>query len=97
MDGCCVIHLKELLSAHFAAPSICTLPMLYRFSLSLPDARCKLTAFLASHSGVVKLWNTADGQLVNTLEGPGDAIEWLCWHPKGNIVLAGSVVRKERG
>ncbi|CAD7939384.1 unnamed protein product [Amoebophrya sp. A120] len=28
--------------------------------------------------------------LSHTLEGPGAELEWGCWHPKGNIVLAGS-------
>lgn len=41
-------------------------------------------------TGVVKVWDTTDGKLVQTLEGPGGAIEWVQWHPKGNVVLAGS-------
>lgn len=41
-------------------------------------------------SGVVKVWNSSNGQLVQTLEGPGGAVEWVKWHPKGNVVLAGS-------
>lgn len=24
------------------------------------------------------------------LEGPGDSIEWLSWHPRGHVLLAGS-------
>ena len=24
------------------------------------------------------------------LEGPGGAIEWLHWHPKGDVILAGT-------
>ncbi len=40
--------------------------------------------------GVVKVWDSSNGQLVRTLEGPGGAVEWVKWHPKGNVVLAGS-------
>ena len=36
------------------------------------------------------MWDTSNGKLVQTLEGPGGAIEWVRWHPKGNVVLAGS-------
>jgi hypothetical protein len=32
----------------------------------------------------------ADGSLLRSLEGPGEGIEWVCWHPKGDVVLAGS-------
>jgi len=39
---------------------------------------------------VVKVWSTADGALVKTLEGPGGGCEWVKWHPKGDVVLAGS-------
>ena len=41
-------------------------------------------------AGVVKVWDTHTGQMVRDLEGPGGAIEWVTWHPKGNVVLAGS-------
>lgn len=40
--------------------------------------------------GIVKVWNTTDGQLVKSLEGPGGAVDWVKWHPKGDVVLAGS-------
>jgi WD40 repeat protein len=40
--------------------------------------------------GTVKVWSTADGQLKHTLEGPGGSVDWLAWHPKGDVVLAGS-------
>jgi angio-associated migratory cell protein len=39
--------------------------------------------------GLVKVWDSADGSLKRTLEGPSD-IEWLTWHTKGNVLLAGS-------
>ena len=29
------------------------------------------------------------GRLLRTLEGPGD-VEWLAWHPKGDVVLCGA-------
>ncbi|XVF29932.1 hypothetical protein REPUB_Repub16aG0013500 [Reevesia pubescens] len=39
--------------------------------------------------GVVKVWDTS-GNLKHTLEGPGGGIEWVRWHPKGHLILAGS-------
>ena len=41
-------------------------------------------------AGQVKIWGSENGELVQTLEGPSEGIEWLDWHPKGNILLAGS-------
>jgi hypothetical protein len=41
-------------------------------------------------AGTVKVWSTSDGQLKQTLEGPGGSVDWLAWHPKGDVVLAGS-------
>uniref|UniRef100_A0A061QHP1 Ribosome assembly protein SQT1 n=1 Tax=Tetraselmis sp. GSL018 TaxID=582737 RepID=A0A061QHP1_9CHLO len=43
-----------------------------------------------SMDGTVKVWTSKDGELVQTLEGPGEAINWVDWHPKGEVVLAGS-------
>ncbi|XP_021300089.1 angio-associated migratory cell protein [Herrania umbratica] len=39
--------------------------------------------------GLVKIWDTS-GNLKCTLEGPGGGIEWVRWHPKGHLILAGS-------
>ena len=39
--------------------------------------------------GMVKLWDAKTGALKRTLEGPAD-VEWLDWHTKGNVLLAGS-------
>ncbi|MBA0740282.1 hypothetical protein Gogos_013497, partial [Gossypium gossypioides] len=39
--------------------------------------------------GLVKVWDTS-GNLKSTLEGPGGGIEWIKWHPKGHLILAGS-------
>jgi len=39
--------------------------------------------------GRVKIWNM-QGECIQTLEGPAEAIEWLQWHPKGGVVLAGA-------
>ncbi len=39
--------------------------------------------------GMVRVWKCADASLVQSLEGP-DEVEWLCWHPRGNVLLAGS-------
>lgn len=40
--------------------------------------------------GVVKVWSTENGSLVQTLEGPGGSVDWIKWHPKGDVILAGS-------
>ncbi|XP_057427558.1 uncharacterized protein LOC130720873 [Lotus japonicus] len=47
--------------------------------------------FLASGSldGIVQVWDEF-GNLKGPLEGPGGGIEWLRWHPRGHILLAGS-------
>lgn len=42
-----------------------------------------------SMDGTVKVWN-ADGMCIQTLEGAGEAVEWVQWHPKGGVVLAGA-------
>ncbi|XWS24869.1 hypothetical protein CRYUN_Cryun27aG0022000 [Craigia yunnanensis] len=42
-----------------------------------------------SFDGLVKIWDTS-GNLKRTLEGPGGGIEWVKWHPKGHLILAGS-------
>jgi len=51
-------------------------------------------AYLATGSldATVRVWNAGDGtyDLVNHLQGPAEDILWLTWHPKGNILLAGS-------
>lgn len=38
----------------------------------------------------MKVWDPSDGRLLQTLEGPGGSVDWVKWHPKGNVVLAGS-------
>ena len=37
----------------------------------------------------VQVWATEDGKLKHTLEGPSDDLEWMQWHPKGNVVACG--------
>lgn len=44
---------------------------------------------LHASAGVVKIWSTQTGQLLHSLDGPGGAIEWLQWHPRGDVVVAG--------
>eukprot|EP00210_Caulerpa_lentillifera_P000319 g312.t1 len=39
--------------------------------------------------GLVKIWSK-DGALMRTLEGPNEAITWICWHSRGDVILAGS-------
>uniref|UniRef100_A0A5B6Z278 Putative angio-associated migratory cell protein n=1 Tax=Davidia involucrata TaxID=16924 RepID=A0A5B6Z278_DAVIN len=42
-----------------------------------------------SFDGLIKVWDSS-GNLKCTLEGPGGGIEWVRWHPRGHLVLAGS-------
>jgi len=46
-------------------------------------------AATGAYSGKIFVWDTKTRALLRTLEGPED-IEWLDWHPKGNLLLAGS-------
>ncbi|RKP09831.1 WD40-repeat-containing domain protein [Thamnocephalis sphaerospora] len=39
--------------------------------------------------GKVNVWKVQTGELAVTLEGP-EEVEWVTWHPKGNVVLAGA-------
>jgi ribosome assembly protein SQT1 len=38
----------------------------------------------------VRVWSAADGAAISTLEGPADDVHWVGWHPRGDVVLAGS-------
>ncbi|CAN7086542.1 unnamed protein product [Brassica oleracea var. botrytis] len=40
--------------------------------------------------GVVQIFDASSGTLKCVLDGPGGGIEWVKWHPRGHIVLAGS-------
>ncbi|KAF9597358.1 hypothetical protein IFM89_017261 [Coptis chinensis] len=40
--------------------------------------------------GLIQVWDITSGSLKCTLEGPGGGIEWVRWHPRGYVVLAGS-------
>ena len=45
------------------------------------------------YDSCVKIWQARGpktGTLIATLEGPGQEIEWIKWHPKGDVILAGS-------
>jgi angio-associated migratory cell protein len=39
--------------------------------------------------GSVRLWDVETGAVRGTMDGPTEAIEFLTWHPKGKVVLAG--------
>ena len=41
-------------------------------------------------SGRVSIWESSSGRCVHSLEGPGESVEWVAWHPRGDVVLAGS-------
>lgn len=40
--------------------------------------------------GRVCIWSAMTGKLLTALEGPGEAIEFVKWHPLGRVILAGS-------
>ena len=41
--------------------------------------------------GTVRVWNGKDKfKQLHVLDGPSESIEWLTWHPRGDILLAGS-------
>ena len=45
----------------------------------------------AGLDGKALVWRVADpGAAPLALEGPGGGLEWVRWHPKGDVVLAGS-------
>ena len=41
-------------------------------------------------AGRVFVWDAASAEQRQGLEGPGEAVNWLQWHPRGNVLLAGS-------
>ena len=49
-----------------------------------------LSSDARSSAGRVNVWDTSSGRCLHCLEGPGDAVEWLAWHPRGDVLLAGS-------
>lgn len=38
----------------------------------------------------LNIWDAQTGDLKGTLEGPTMGIDWLAWHPTGNVIIAGS-------
>ena len=40
--------------------------------------------------GRVSIWESSSGRCVHNLEGPGESVEWVAWHPRGDVILAGS-------
>eukprot|EP01127_Copromyxa_protea_P005425 TRINITY_DN15353_c0_g1_i1.p1 TRINITY_DN15353_c0_g1~~TRINITY_DN15353_c0_g1_i1.p1 ORF type:complete len:415 (-),score=111.00 TRINITY_DN15353_c0_g1_i1:29-1273(-) len=38
----------------------------------------------------IKIWDSTTGQLVQTLEGPGESLDCCVWHPRGPVIVAGS-------
>lgn len=48
----------------------------------------------SSYDGNVKVWKCTEGamgELLHTLEGPSKEVEWMLWHPKGHVIIAGSL------
>ena len=50
----------------------------------------------ASLDSTVRIWDRA-GALLHCIEGPSAEIEWLSWHPKGDVLLAGRQVAARAG
>jgi WD40 repeat protein len=46
-------------------------------------------AATAAYDATVRLWTKA-GAPLHVLEGPSADVEWLAWHDKGDVLLAGS-------
>lgn len=40
--------------------------------------------------GRVSIWESNTGRCLHSLEGPGESVEWVSWHPRGDVILAGS-------
>lgn len=40
--------------------------------------------------GRVCIWESSSGRCVHSLEGPGESVDWVAWHPRGDVILAGS-------
>lgn len=36
------------------------------------------------------MWRVSDGQLSQCLEGSGGALQWVAWHPRGEVLAAGT-------
>lgn len=45
---------------------------------------------MGDRAGKVGIWEASSGHCRHVLEGPGSAVEWLHWHPRGDLILAGS-------
>ncbi|KXZ49922.1 hypothetical protein GPECTOR_19g373 [Gonium pectorale] len=44
----------------------------------------------AGMDGLCKVWDVSEGRLLRSLEGSGGALMWLTWHPRGEVVVAGT-------
>ncbi|GFR46469.1 hypothetical protein Agub_g8045, partial [Astrephomene gubernaculifera] len=44
----------------------------------------------AGMDGQCKIWDVPEGRLRHSLEGSGGALQWLSWHPRGDVVVAGT-------
>lgn len=44
----------------------------------------------AGYDSQVIVWDVETGKQKLVLDGPGKEIEWIKWHPKGNVIFAGS-------
>ncbi len=59
-----------------------------------PSRLCKSSyralTLLTPSAGRVFVWDAASAEQRQGLEGPGEAVNWLQWHPRGNVLLAGS-------
>lgn len=44
----------------------------------------------AGMDGCVNVWVYSEARLLQSLDGPSEAMEWIDWHPKGDVILGGS-------
>ena len=35
------------------------------------------------------MWDVRTGELARALEGPDGGLDWVAWHPRGHVLLAG--------
>ena len=69
----------RLASAALAYQSVHLLPMSQTADMSWGDC-----------AGKVGIWESSSVRCRHVLEGPDGAVEWLHWHPRGDLILAGS-------
>jgi angio-associated migratory cell protein len=44
----------------------------------------------ADLNGLIKIWDSSNGNLMHDLDGHSESVEWIKWHSKGNVLISGS-------